>query len=127
MYTLKSFLTESGKAEAPKKIKTFEDFVNAKSVKEDDDEEETVGGEETIDAVQSEKDKEKGEVSGETQSGDDVATASTDDTSMATDVAKDVEKEVAADDAKTDVDDEKEKEVDAEEIADDDDDEGGED
>lgn len=122
MYTLNNFLNESGKAEAPNKIKTFEDFVNRKV-----DEEETEGDEDTLDAVQSEKDKKDGETSAETQHGDDVASASANSDKLAADVAKDVEKKVAADDAKADVKDTEEEEIDAEEIADDDDDEEGED
>ena len=59
MYTLNNFLNESGKAEAPNKIKTFEDFVNSKVDEEGDDD--TEEGKDTIDSVQSEKDKEDGE------------------------------------------------------------------
>jgi hypothetical protein len=129
MYTLNNFLNESGKAEAPNKIKTFEDFVNRKV--DEDDEEETEGGEDTLDAVQSEKDKKDGETSAETQHGDDIANTSADSDKLAADVAKDVEKKVAADDAKADVKDTEEEEIDAEEIVDDDekddDDEEGED
>ena len=125
MYTLNNFLNESGKAEAPNKIKTFEDFVNRKV--DEDDEEETEGDEDTLDTVQSEKDKKDGETSAETQHGDDIASASADSDKLAADVAKDVEKKVAADDAKADVKDTEEEEIDAEEIADDDDDEEGED
>ena len=115
MYTLNNFLNESGKAEAPNKIKTFEDFVNSKVEEEDDTEE----GKDTIDSVQSEKDKEDGETSAETQHGDDVANTTADSSDVAADVAKDVEKEIAADDAKADTKDTEEEEIDAEEIVDD--------